>query len=48
MFDFLGALICKFRPHKWSRAKMAPLGLGKHKVCMRCNLTRVVKTRVKP
>lgn len=40
MIDFLGSLICRFRPHKWRRKKLAAL-----KACARCGAVQPVKAR---
>lgn len=41
-----GKLICKFRPHKWRKArKDEPQDV---KVCARCGVSSLVKKRAKP
>jgi len=53
MFDFLGAMICRFKGHKWGHARVILTSLGDHneaikvKHCLRCYEAREVKTRAK-
>ena len=59
MFDFLGAMICRFKGHRWSKARTranpyAELSDGGNvklmmrvKTCLRCGAEREVKTRAK-
>jgi len=54
MFEFLGAILCKVRPHKWRRRIKEYVTDGAHpkiaryhSVCSRCGAEREVKTRAK-